>query len=77
MNVRHADIDKTPTKIRKIPKVNKDKFLIQQINSLHKSCSTFNEVSNAAVSELILGLRPANKRRRDKVTPSLISWVQT
>ena len=24
-----------------------------------------------------IGLRPANKRRRYKVTPSLIGWVQT
>ena len=26
---------------------------------------------------LILGLRPANGRRRYKVTPSLIGWAQT
>ena len=26
---------------------------------------------------LILGLRPANERRRYKVTPSLIGWAQT
>ena len=26
---------------------------------------------------LILGLRPANERRRNKVTPSLFGWVQT
>ena len=26
---------------------------------------------------LILGLHPANERRRYKVTPSLIGWVQT
>ena len=26
---------------------------------------------------MILGLRPANERRRYKVTPSLIGWVQT
>ena len=26
---------------------------------------------------LILGLRPANEKRRYKVTPSLIDWVQT
>ena len=25
----------------------------------------------------ILGLRPANERRRYKVTPSLIGWAQT
>ena len=27
-------------------------------------------------SVLILGLRPANERRRNKVTPSLIGWAQ-
>ena len=26
--------------------------------------------------EVILGLRPANERRRYKVTPSLIGWAQ-
>ena len=26
---------------------------------------------------VILGLRPANERRRYKVTPSLIGWAQT
>ena len=29
------------------------------------------------VTGLILGLRPANGRRRYKVTPSLIGWAQT
>ena len=29
------------------------------------------------IAGLILGLRPANERRRYKVTPSLIGWVQT
>ena len=28
-------------------------------------------------TELILGLHTANERRRNKVTPSLIGWVQT
>ena len=28
------------------------------------------------VTELILGLRPANERRRYNVTPSLIGWAQ-
>ena len=28
------------------------------------------------IAGLLLGLRPANERRRDKVTPSLIGWVQ-
>ena len=29
------------------------------------------------VTGLILGLRPANERRRYKVTPSSIGWAQT
>ena len=29
------------------------------------------------ITELILGLHPANERRRYKVTPSLIAWAQT
>ena len=29
------------------------------------------------VTGLILGLHPANERRRYKVTPSLIGWAQT
>ena len=33
--------------------------------------------SELAISGLILGLRPANERRRYKVTPSLIGWAQT
>ena len=28
------------------------------------------------ITRLILGLRPANERRRYKVTPSLIGWAQ-
>ena len=30
-----------------------------------------------AIAGLILGLRPANERRRYKVTPSLIGWAQS
>ena len=33
--------------------------------------------SHAAHSGLILGLRPANERRRYKVTTSHIGWAQT
>ena len=33
--------------------------------------------STLCVAELILGLRPANEKRRYKVTPSLIGWAQT
>ena len=32
---------------------------------------------NAVGTGMILGLRPANERRRYKVTPSLIGWAQT
>ena len=35
------------------------------------------EISSwSANSGLILGLHPANKKRRYKVTPSLIGWAQ-
>ena len=33
--------------------------------------------SHYSVPGLILGVRPANERRRYTVTPSLIGWVQT
>ena len=43
--------------------------------------ATVNDVGNCITwinknTELILGLHPANERRRFKVTPSLIGWVQ-
>ena len=34
-------------------------------------------LNGGTVSMLNLGLRPANERRRYKVTPSLIGWAQT
>ena len=34
------------------------------------------QMSDRFTSGLILGLQPANERRRYKVTPSLIGWVQ-
>ena len=34
-------------------------------------------INYCIVTGLILGLRPANERRRYKVTPSLIGWAQT
>ena len=41
----------------------------------------FSEITPMAspsyITKLILGLHPANKRRRYKVTPSLIGWAQT
>ena len=41
-----------------------------------KNDIVYNHVGTA-VPGLILGLRPANERRRYKVTPSLIGWAQT
>ena len=38
---------------------------------------TDNTLHIRLMSGLILGLRPANERRRYKVTPSLIGWAQT
>ena len=35
------------------------------------------EVQGWYTAGLILGLRPANERRRYKVTPYLIGWAQT
>ena len=32
---------------------------------------------NYNAAALILGMRPANERRRYKITPSLIGWAQT
>ena len=43
-------------------------------------CSDQNVLTNTdslTRIRLILGLRPANQRRRHKVTPSLIGWAQT
>ena len=39
--------------------------------------SNINSSPTTALTMLILGLRPANERRRCKVTTSLIGWVQT
>ena len=38
---------------------------------------TMSEMIKNHYSGLILGLHPANERRRYKVTPSLIGWAQT
>ena len=42
-------------------------------------CKTGNLIDDISLSNsgLILGLRPANERRRYKVTPSLIGWAPT
>ena len=36
-----------------------------------------NDTDYVSITGLILGLHPANERRRYKVTPSLIDWAQT
>ena len=41
------------------------------------SLACFQSEASTEQSELILGLRPANKRRRYKVTPSIIGCAQT
>ena len=50
------------------------------ITSSGKLIDYFNEIpgitSNTAYTGLILGLRPANERRRYFVTASLIGWAQ-
>ena len=50
----------------------------------HTTCSTIRFIdpitrimTGIEYTGLILGLRPANERRRYKVTPSLIGWAQT
>ena len=43
----------------------------------HKGIDVRYNVSMESGAGLILGLRPANERRRYKVTPSLIGWAQT
>ena len=35
------------------------------------------EYFGSGIAGLIMGLHPANERRRYKVTPSLIGWAQT
>ena len=47
----------------------------QQNTPKRESCALFLEYT--VFSGLILGLRPANERRRYKVTPSPIGWTQT
>ena len=42
-----------------------------------RAAASFHPVQGPASTGLILGLYPANGRRRYKVTPSLIGWAQT
>ena len=45
--------------------------------SYQKSETSKRSCDVLVITELILGLRPANERRRYKVMPSLIGWAQT
>ena len=47
---------------------------VQVFNMYMYNTATVNKL---AYRGLILGLRPANERRRYKVTASLIGWAQT
>ena len=44
---------------------------------LYMYFSGLNEFVLMVLTALILGLHPANERRRYKVMPSLIGWAQT
>ena len=50
--------------------------LICRLDLLIMCISLENEFQNS-ITGLILGLHPANERRRYKVTASLIGWIQT
>ena len=50
----------------------RDTYVMQVMFDVYVTCE-----SVCINSGLILGLRPANERRRYKVTPSLIGWAQT
>ena len=41
------------------------------------ACTLLHTTNKWHLTEPILGLRPANERRRYKVTPSLIGWAHT
>ena len=49
---------------------------ISQCGSIYMKIFIFRHFT-ICTTKLILGLRPANERRRYKVKPSLIGWVQT
>ena len=66
-----------------ISKKNKP-YLSEAVNTLLVSLTNISSLHNVHTrfginygTVLILGLHPANKRRRHKVTPSLIGWTQT
>ena len=54
------------------------RFDVFSVISLDKLLNTYSSCPDLRpCAGLILGLRPANMRRRYKVTPSLIGWAQT
>ena len=54
-------------------------YICYHINNATHWCICMHNMVNEKldISWLILGLRPANERRRYKVSPSLIGWAQT
>ena len=50
---------------------------VELVENMSKLYSALDLQTHSVPSGLILGLHPANDRRRYKVTPSLIGWVQT
>ena len=52
-------------------------FLCLQLRKKAIDMDGTNGVARFEYTRLILGLRPANERRRYKVTSSLIGWAQT
>ena len=65
------------TEVMSMQKVNvkgEDELICEQLSFWSPP---FRSRIETCLSELILGLYPANERRRYKVTPSLIGWAQT
>ena len=59
-------------------------IILSQVHTYRVTCKIYSDHSPVQtvsikfeITGLILGLRPANERRRYKVTPSLIGWTQT
>ena len=49
---------------------------LQVVMNIHEASPSWEQSVGLVATGLILGLRPANERRRYKVTPSLIGWAQ-
>ena len=73
-----SEFAKLIKRCKQLPLVKCVQTFQQTYNSPLHSSSRRNLQREAYVDTgLILGLRPANKRRRCNVTPSLIGWAQT